>query len=200
VKCRKSSPPSPKDKTATDLSVRAQSTTLANRSRDVSDKAPVLGRKLSENKSENALIKVLIVEDNLVNQRVLAKQLRNIGMHVAVANHGVEALDYIRKTKYCIPDEGSSVQELSLILMDWEMPVMDGLTCVREIRKLQDQGIVMGHIPVIAVTANVRNEQVTQALEAGMDNVISKPFRIPELCACMHKTILALKGKWASGN
>lgn len=173
--------------------MRAQSTVLANRSRDVSDKPPNLGRKLSENKDETALFKVLIVEDNLVNQRVLAKQLRNIGMNVAVANHGVEALDYLRQTRYCIPDEGSSAEDLSLILMDWEMPVMDGLTCVREIRKLQSLGIVKGHIPVIAVTANVRSEQVAEALEAGMDDVISKPFRIPELCACMHKTILAAK-------
>jgi CheY-like chemotaxis protein len=54
---------------------------------------------LSEDKKNNSLIKVLIVEDNLVNQRVLAKQLKNIGMNVAVANHGVEALDYIRKTR-----------------------------------------------------------------------------------------------------
>jgi CheY-like chemotaxis protein len=88
---------------------------------------------LSEDKKNNSLIKVLIVEDNLVNQRVLAKQLKNIGMNVAVANHGVEALDYIRKTTYCIADERSPGLGLSLILMDWEMPVMNGLTCVREI-------------------------------------------------------------------
>ncbi|KAF2440887.1 hypothetical protein P171DRAFT_465568 [Karstenula rhodostoma CBS 690.94] len=195
VKCRKASLPSPKDKDATDLSVRAQSTVLADRSRDVSETPPALGRNLSE---VNSLAKVLIVEDNLVNQRVLAKQLKNIGINVAVANHGVEALDHLRKSKYCIP-EGSSAQELSLILMDWEMPVMDGLTCVREIRKLQAQGIIRGHIPVIAVTANARSEQVAQALEAGMDDVISKPFRIPELCACMHKTILTVKEKWGHG-
>ncbi|KAL5434893.1 hypothetical protein PMIN06_011261 [Paraphaeosphaeria minitans] len=199
VKCRKTSPPSPKDKTAANLSVHAQSIVLANRTRDVSHKSPALGCKLSENKEDNALVKVLIVEDNLVNQRVLAKQLKNIGMHVAVANHGVEALDYLRKTKYCIPDEGFATQELSLILMDWEMPVMDGLTCVREIRKLQARGIIKGHIPVIAVTANVRSEQVAEALEAGMDDVISKPFRIPELCACVHKTMAAVKGKWGDG-
>ncbi|KAL1595914.1 hypothetical protein SLS60_009604 [Paraconiothyrium brasiliense] len=195
VKCRKASLPSPQDENATDLSVRTQSTVLANRSRDDTDKPPAIGRKLSENIEGNALINVLIVEDNLVNQRVLSKQLKNIGMNVAVANHGVEALDYVRKTTYCIPDEGSATQKLSLILMDWEMPVMDGLTCVREIRKLQSQGIVRGHIPVIAVTANVRSEQVTEALEAGMDDVISKPFRIPELCACMHKTILSVNEK-----
>jgi len=66
---------------------------------------------------------------------------------------------------------------------------MDGLTCVRRIRELQKQGVVRGHIPVIAVTANVRSEQVEIALRAGMDDVISKPFRIPELCACITKTL-----------
>lgn len=66
---------------------------------------------------------------------------------------------------------------------------MDGLTCVRRIRELQQEGVIHGHIPVIAVTANVRSEQVEVALRAGMDDVISKPFRIPELCACITKTL-----------
>jgi CheY-like chemotaxis protein len=67
--------------------------------------------------------------------------------------------------------------------------VMDGLTCVRNIRELQREGVVRAHVPVIAVTANVRSEQVEVALKAGMDDVISKPFRIPELCACIQKTL-----------
>jgi CheY-like chemotaxis protein len=66
---------------------------------------------------------------------------------------------------------------------------MDGLTCVRRIRELQREGVVHGHVPVVAVTANVRAEQVEIALKAGMDDVISKPFRIPELCACIQKTL-----------
>jgi CheY-like chemotaxis protein len=70
--------------------------------------------------------------------------------------------------------------------------VMDGLTCVRRIRQLQQQGIVKRHVPVIAVTANVRAEQVKIAMNAGMDDVISKPFRIPELYACMQKTLSRL--------
>jgi CheY-like chemotaxis protein len=120
---------------------------------------------------------------------VLAKQLRNIGVQVAVANHGGEALEYIRSTEYCVTDKPAN--PLSLILMDWEMPVMDGLTCVREIRKLQAQGVIHGHVPVIAVTANVRSEQVRIALDAGMDDLISKPFRIPELKACIQKLLLS---------
>lgn len=72
---------------------------------------------------------ILIVEDNLVNQRVLARQLRNLGIQISVANHGGEALEFLRSTTYCRLDE--SAQKLSLILMDWEMPVMNGLDCVR---------------------------------------------------------------------
>jgi CheY-like chemotaxis protein len=72
---------------------------------------------------------------------------------------------------------------------------MDGLTCVRRIRELQQQDIVHGHVPVIAVTANVRSEQVEVALKAGMDDLISKPFRIPELYACIQKTLGRLAQK-----
>lgn len=137
-------------------------------------------------------LNVLVVEDNLVNQRVLAKQLRNLNMTVSVANHGGEALEYLLTTKFCSPsyhspsNSGSSTNEdakqLDLILMDWEMPVMDGLTCVRRIRELQMDGVVKGHVPVIAVTANVRSEQVQVAMDAGMDDVVSKPFRVLQLC------------------
>ncbi|KAF2502660.1 hypothetical protein BU16DRAFT_16651 [Lophium mytilinum] len=127
---------------------------------------------------------VLVVEDNLVNQRVLAKQLRNLGCIVDVANHGAEALDFLRKTVHwnstdsAVVDDG---QELSVILMDWEMPVMNGLTAVRKIREYQQEGMLKGHVPVIACTANVRQQQISEAMDAGMDDVVSKPFRVPEL-------------------
>jgi CheY-like chemotaxis protein len=170
---------------AVNLSIRAQETLLSSRSRNEQDEPPKLVTE--ENVIANKDLHVLIVEDNLVNQRVLAKQLRNVGMQVAVANHGGEALEYLRTTKYCVSD--GCGKPLALILMDWEMPVMDGLTCVRSIRELQREGVVRAHVPVIAVTANVRSEQVEVALEAGMDEVISKPFRIPELCACIQKTL-----------
>lgn len=72
-------------------------------------------------------------------------------------------------------------EDLSIVLMDIEMPVMDGLTCIRRIRELQASEHIIGHIPVLAVSANARSEQVRQAVEAGMDDVIAKPFRMPEL-------------------
>ncbi|KAF2086949.1 hypothetical protein K490DRAFT_43180 [Saccharata proteae CBS 121410] len=137
---------------------------------------------------------VLVVEDNLVNQRVLANQLRSIGCIVHVANHGGECLEFLRTTRYCA-DGGVPV---NVILMDWEMPIMDGLTCVRKIRELQVEGTVRGHVPVIAVTANVRSEQIGRAMEAGMDDVVSKPFRVPELSKRMKTLMLRLCPKETS--
>ncbi|KAF8863038.1 putative histidine kinase M3YPp [Acephala macrosclerotiorum] len=123
---------------------------------------------------------VLIVEDNIVNQKVLSKQLRSAGCIVHVTNHGREALSFLSTTRFWSSLSPPGI-ELSVVLMDLEMPVMDGLTCVREIRKLQQEGVIRGHVPVIAVTANARSEQIALAKEAGMDCVVTKPFRIPEL-------------------
>ena len=117
------------------------------------------------------------MEDNLINQKVLVNQLRKVGCTVSATNDGVEALEFLKKTHFCKHD-GS---ELSVILMDLEMPNMDGLTCVSEIRRMQKEGGILEHVPVIAVTANVRDEQIRTALQSGMDDLVSKPFRIPEV-------------------
>jgi len=109
--------------------------------------------------------KVLIVEDNLVNQRVLQKQLKNLGTEVYLANHGGEALEKLRQSTYWA---AGGKLELGVVLMDQEMPVMDGLTCTRKIRELEAEGKLTGHVPIIGVTANARAEQIQTALEAGM--------------------------------
>lgn len=121
---------------------------------------------------------LLVVEDNLVNQKVMSKQLERAGYVVSVANHGHEALDYIRKTRFANPASG---KPLDVVLMDVEMPIMDGLTCARRIREMEAEGSLQGHLPVVAVTANARAEQQAAALEAGMDSVVTKPFRMLEL-------------------
>ena len=95
-------------------------------------------------------MKVMIVEDNLVNQRVLSKALRNQGCDVTLANHGGECLDQLRKTRIWNGREQDG-ENLDIILMDLEMPVMDGLTCTRTIRELQTKGDIVRHIPIIAV-------------------------------------------------
>ncbi|SPQ17804.1 beebe2d5-08c2-455b-abdd-f494c907cdc7 [Thermothielavioides terrestris] len=137
-------------------------------------------------------IDVLIVEDNLVNQKVLQRQLQLSGSNTHVANHGGEALAQLRRSRFW--DKHAAAPEdrhygdgcggnanISVILMDLEMPVMDGISCTREIRRLEAQGVIAQHIPIIAVTAYARPEQVANAKAAGVDDVISKPFRIAEL-------------------
>ncbi|KAF2170084.1 hypothetical protein M409DRAFT_64452 [Zasmidium cellare ATCC 36951] len=129
-----------------------------------------------------AVKKVLIVEDNLVNQKVLQKQLKNNGTVVHLANHGGEALEKIMQSTYWRDSKGPGPRlELGVVLMDQEMPVMDGLTASRRIREFEAEGKLTGHVPIIAVTANARPEQIQTALDAGMDAVVAKPFRIPDL-------------------
>ncbi|KAF2260810.1 aerobic respiration control sensor protein arcB [Lojkania enalia] len=120
---------------------------------------------------------ILIVEDNLVNQRVLAKQLTKAGCSVYTANNGFYCISHLSTTTFHDP----SGTPLSIILMDLEMPEMDGLTCVGKIREMEQKGELNGRVPVIAVTANVRDEQVKMALGSGMDDVVRKPFQVREL-------------------
>jgi CheY-like chemotaxis protein len=173
-------------------------------------------RELTETKSILDTMHVLVVEDNLVNQRVLAKQLRKLGCIVNVANHGRDALGFLEQTVYwnrdtpisyptsrrssshipCTEPPSSSGSsdldmplELSVILMDWEMPIMNGLEAVTHIRQMEREGILIGRVPVIGVTANVRPQQIQTARAAGMDDVVGKPFRVAELLARMKEII-----------
>ncbi len=122
---------------------------------------------LSQDIVRKGTLKILIVEDNLVNQKVLSKQLRNMGCIVHVANHGGECLDRLRESTFW-KRNGRNGLEISVILMDQEMPIMDGLTCTKEIRKLEERGDVVSHVPIIAVTANARSEQIDTAMDVGM--------------------------------
>lgn len=142
-----------------------------------------------------AKLHILLVEDNLINQKVASQQLRKAGCVVEIANHGEEALAFLEKTTYC-----AQAAPLSVVLLDIEMPVMDGLTCIRAIRQRQSEGQITGHVPVIAVTANARSEQKAGAVEAGMDAVITKPFRIKELIPQIEALVTSLAtGRSSSG-
>ncbi|KAF2969964.1 hypothetical protein GQX73_g3641 [Xylaria multiplex] len=155
---------------------RPKATTRDILNRSVNSSAP----KPRYSEDGRRLFDVLIVEDNLVNQKVLQRSLRNVGNNTKVANHGGEALEVLRGSRYWQGNETSG-DDISIILMDLEMPVMDGMTCARKIRELERDGTIVSHIPIIAVTAYARPEQIENAKAAGVDDVISKPFRIPEL-------------------
>lgn len=133
-------------------------------------------------------IDVLIVEDNLVNQKVLNRQLCREGYNTYLANHGGEAIEALQRSGFWNHEEaavpapgrpragsassGNASEKkplnISVVLMDLEMPVMDGLTCARKIRELEAQGVLKSHVPIIAVTAYARPEQIANAKAMGM--------------------------------
>ncbi|KAM3080472.1 hypothetical protein ACMFMG_005423 [Clarireedia jacksonii] len=141
-----------------------------------------------ENNSASSTMHVLLVEDNLINQKILHKQLKRAGCIVHVANHGLEALEILRQSS-CWHEPAKEAKQVDIILMDWEMPVMDGLTCSREIRKLQELGKIVRHIEIIATTANARDEQIESALHNGIDFVMAKPFAVSDLLSKMRERL-----------
>ena len=127
------------------------------------------------------------MEDNILNQKLLAKQLRKIGCNVAVADNGLEAIRHVEKTVYSSNGSASATADdylpLSVILMDIHMPVLDGLAAADRIRNMEKDGSLFGRVPIIAVTANARTGQLQEALDHGMDSVVTKPFSLTEVLA-----------------
>jgi CheY-like chemotaxis protein len=113
-------------------------------------------------------MRVLIVEDNVINQKVLDRQLRKAGITADIASDGAEAIEKI-------VNKATLDAPYSCVLLDINMPVMDGLTAIRNIRALEVEGAVLrSRTPVFALTGNARQGQIDGALEAGMDDVILK--------------------------
>jgi CheY-like chemotaxis protein len=113
-----------------------------------------------------------VVEDNAINQKILAQQLRKTGCaKVHVADHGQDALELLSTTTF-FKYVGIDQVPLSVILLDVEMPIMDGLTCARRIRELEQKHEIVRHVPIIGITANARVEQIAACIEAGMDEVV----------------------------
>lgn len=98
---------------------------------------------------------LLLVEDNIVNQKVVLRKLEHKGYSVTVANNGREAVEILKSAPK--PSTGDK-QAFRICLMDMEMPMMDGNTATKVIRELELQGKIE-HIPILGVTANVRDEQ-----------------------------------------
>lgn len=123
---------------------------------------------------------LLLVEDNLINQKVLRRQLQSRGFQVFVANNGQEAIDAVAERGKTAESDPNNCNYFDCILMDQEMPIKDGNTATQEIRKLQEEGKA-GYSAILGVSANVRADQTKSMLEAGMDDVISKPFKVDDL-------------------
>ena len=115
--------------------------------------------------------RVLLAEDNPVNQMVAAKMLEKIGLQTETASNGEEALQRLQQADAAY----------DLVLMDCQMPEMDGFEATRHIRRLAIHSASGGPMPVIAMTANVMEGDRQRCLDAGMDDYLGKPVKMEEL-------------------
>ncbi|KAK1067413.1 hypothetical protein LTR74_006458 [Friedmanniomyces endolithicus] len=134
--------------------------------------------KVADADKSPAKCHVLLVEDNIINQRIVHRKLTSKGFEVTTANQGREAVDAVIKASRHTNGENQSA--FDIILMDQEMPVLDGNAATRELCELADKGEVE-RIPILGVTANVRATQQDEMVNAGMDDVISKPYKVDDL-------------------
>ena len=113
--------------------------------------------------------RILLVEDNLINQQIAQKILENEEMRVTIAEHGMEALNLLNAKN----------ANFDLVLMDIQMPVMDGYTATAEIRSMKYNK--RAEIPIIAMTAHAMSEDYKKCIEVGMNGYVSKPIDLDEL-------------------
>ena len=118
--------------------------------------------------------KVLVVEDNVVNQKIINIMLKKEGNNVFVASNGKEGINFLRNN------------DIDIILMDIQMPVMDGISAARAIRS-GGAGESKKNIPVIAVTAHSVSADRNKCLDAGMNDYMTKPVKPEELKALLMK-------------
>ncbi len=115
--------------------------------------------------------KILMVEDNIINQKIAEKMLVRLGLAVEIVSNGQEALDWFAENKGVV----------DLVLMDIQMPVLNGLDASRAIRALNIE------VPIIAVTANALKGDRDICLEAGMNDYVGKPFKLDDLSAVIQR-------------
>lgn len=142
---------------------------------------PIFSSKLSDvprSIPDADALRVLVVEDNHINQTVLRRQIEKAGLACNVASNGEEALALLF-------DPGAAYD---VVLMDLEMPIMDGITAMQEIRAAERNGRLPSQL-VFALTGNARPGQIETALAAGFDKVLIKPYKLPSLLATIQDEV-----------
>ncbi|HKX28541.1 MAG TPA: two-component regulator propeller domain-containing protein [Blastocatellia bacterium] len=147
---------------------------VAGQEREASRQAAEASPPPSPAPASQAPLKILIAEDNVINQRVAQRQMEKLGYRVNVVANGLEVLEAITHIAY------------DLILMDCHMPEMDGYEATREIRRRErDQS----HLPIIALTASAMQGEREKCLAAGMDDYVTKPIKPEILIAAIDKVL-----------
>ena len=141
-----------------------------------------------EKETTTTPIHVLLAEDNRMNQRVAVNMLEKLGHTVRVANNGVEAVAAFTEEAF------------DVILMDGQMPEMDGMEATLEIRRLEREGSgitgeALGHVPIIAVTANAMKGDRERFIGSGMDEYIAKPIKKKDLEMVISRVLNAVSGQ-----
>lgn len=117
-------------------------------------------------------MKVLVVDDSAIMRRIISNNLKTAGyIDIVEANNGAEAME--------------NLSGVELILTDWNMPVMDGLSFVKEVRKNSDYG----KIPILMITTEGAKTEVMEALKSGVNNYIVKPFTPETLVEKINSTL-----------
>lgn len=129
---------------------------------------------LVKNSSE---ARVLVVDDNLLNRKLVCAILKNHDLDFDIAENGKIALDLFLTHKY------------DLVLMDIQMPIMNGIDCTCKIRKYERESNIQPPIPIIAVTAFALENDRENCFNAGMNEFIAKPFKAESLVNIMSKYI-----------
>ena len=134
--------------------------------------APVIAAEQPEEEVDFRGKKLLLVEDNEINREIALMLLTQMGFEVKTAENGALAVDAVR---------ASAPGDYDAVLMDIQMPVMDGYTATRAIRALADRALAS--IPIVAMTANAFDEDRRRAEESGMNGHIAKPIDVAQMTA-----------------
>jgi CheY-like chemotaxis protein len=128
------------------------------------------------------LFKILVVDDNPVNQTVTCHQLLRLGYHPDIADNGLAAVEAVRQHGY------------DIVFMDEQMPVMDGIEATAKLREAQKNGdpLVPAHLRIVALTANALPTERERLLKSGMDDFVSKPVTLSAIRAVLERNVEAV--------
>ena len=158
-----------------DLELKLERATLARMPKDRAPAAPAMRASDQPELSGASALDVLLAEDQPVNQKLMTAVMERLGHRLTIAGNGVEALRWLKTRSF------------DLVLMDIQMPELDGINATKVIRS-SDQA--WRDIPIIAVTAHAAESQCDTYLAAGMDGFVPKPIRIDVLVSEMNRVIL----------